>query len=458
MNQNHFESLYPADSRLEEVSQIVSYIREGTSCQLVGLPGSGRGNILALMAFNREIRKKHFGEYQVWIHFVSMNFSEVRARDVKDVMKYLFLSLADSVRDRNMDEAYSHVTQLFRESLVLNDEFVLFQGLKNAIEYLALEKKLTIVFLFDRFDEYLPGLTSEFFANLRVLRDRAKFRFSVVFSVNRPLEENVEEGLIADFYDYIAGHHVYVSFYDKASSMFRLSYLQKVTGRTLPEAVVDEVFRLTSMHERLLRMSFEAIFLPASPYAHVTESSLIKEPELTHLATYLLQQKPIQKALKHIEQVLIPQEQRVLCTKHFMKDLPIDSLHYLEHVGLIKHEDIEPPLLALYLGEKRKTATHTYPFVFNRATNTIRRGEEIISEQLTAAEFRLLSYLMQHAEQTIERDEIINRVWAGSKTTLGVTDQALDQLVFRVRKKIETDPNTPEHLLTVKGRGFKFII
>ena len=42
------------------------------------------------------------------------------------------------------------------------------------------------------------------------------------------------------------------------------------------------------------------------------------------------------------------------------------------------------------------------------------------------------------------------------KTTEGVTDQALDQLIFRLRKKIEDDPNNPEFIQTIKGRGLKF--
>ncbi|OGH14799.1 MAG: hypothetical protein A2687_00990 [Candidatus Levybacteria bacterium RIFCSPHIGHO2_01_FULL_38_26] len=65
--------------------------------------------------------------------------------------------------------------------------------------------------------------------------------------------------------------------------------------------------------------------------------------------------------------------------------------------------------------------------------------------------------MVQNPNKIIEREEIINIVWANTKSTAGVTDQALDQLIFRVRKKIEDDPNNPEHLQTVKGRGFRFL-
>ena len=74
----------------------------------------------------------------------------------------------------------------------------------------------------------------------------------------------------------------------------------------------------------------------------------------------------------------------------------------------------------------------------------------------------LVSSALLYSQQTlkgrvVEKEEIINAVWKEAKTTLGVTDQALDQLIFRLRKKIENEPNKPENILTIKGRGFKFV-
>ena len=65
--------------------------------------------------------------------------------------------------------------------------------------------------------------------------------------------------------------------------------------------------------------------------------------------------------------------------------------------------------------------------------------------------------MLLNKDKVLEKEEIINAVWGEQKTTLGVTDQALDQLVFRLRKKIEENPNSPSFIQTVKGRGFKFI-
>ncbi len=53
---NHFESLYPDDSRFEEIEQILNFVKEGNCCELIGLPGAGKSNVLGFLAYNRNIR------------------------------------------------------------------------------------------------------------------------------------------------------------------------------------------------------------------------------------------------------------------------------------------------------------------------------------------------------------------------------------------------------------------
>ena len=200
MDIEHFESLYPENTRFSEIEKILGFIKEGNSCQIVSIPGVGRSNLLGLLAYNNKVRVKHLGENQKNFHFVYLNFSEIKKRPLIEATKFIFLSLTDSLRERKMIKEYDTVNKVFRDSLQIKDELVIFSGLKKAIDYLALEKNLNTVFLFDRFEEYISVLDSEFFANLRILRNRAKYKFSVIFSLNRPLEETLEATLMSDFY------------------------------------------------------------------------------------------------------------------------------------------------------------------------------------------------------------------------------------------------------------------
>lgn len=72
---------------------------------------------------------------------------------------------------------------------------------------------------------------------------------------------------------------------------------------------------------------------------------------------------------------------------------------------------------------------------------------------LTLNEFKLLVYFLNNPGKVIEKDEIAQTVWA---TKEGVSDQAMDKLIQRIRQKIEVNPSEPKILKTIRGRGFQF--
>lgn len=436
----HFESLYPDTVSSPEISQMMQYIKEGTSCQLIGIPGVGRSTLLGLLAYNKSLRTKHLGKDQESYHFVIVNFSEIRKRPLVDAIKFIFLSLSESLRDRALDESYLSINALFKESLGFADELVLFQGLKQAVAYLALEKKLKIVFLFDRFEEYVPTVSDEFFINLRTLRSRAKFHFSVIFSLTRPLETVLDPTLLADFYEFVAGHIVYQQLSDNPTTQFRIGYLEKITHKKLPPAVYRQVQELTGGHGKLMKLSVESLF------AHEEVSG--------DIAGFLLEHRAIQAALSEIWNSLSPAEQADIREEKF-EDSGV--LEYLEQVGLVRGNHVQIPLLTLFLKKEAISVAEREQIVYDDNTNSIRKGETILSDHLTSSEFRLLRYFLLNQDRIIDREELIAVVWEEMKSTAGITDQAVDQLVFRLRRKIEEDANQPTHLLTVKGRGFRFV-
>ena len=259
MFEEHFAAQFPANTRKEEITKLVSYIQRGNSCQLVGIPGVNRSTVLGLLVYNKSIREQHLGSFAQTSHFVLVDFSEVRNRPLVDVMKYLFLNLTESLRERGMKEENQAVGDIFREHLKFQDEFLLFQGFKEAVDYMALEKKITIVFLFDRFEEYIPTVNSDFFANLRILRNRGKHLFSIVFSVTRPLEDSLNPDMLADFYEFVAGRIVPMRLQDKPSTDFWIENITKITSRKLDAALIQTILKLTGGHGKLTKLSVEAL-------------------------------------------------------------------------------------------------------------------------------------------------------------------------------------------------------
>lgn len=74
--------------------------------------------------------------------------------------------------------------------------------------------------------------------------------------------------------------------------------------------------------------------------------------------------------------------------------------------------------------------------------------------QLPQLEWRLMRYLQQHPDRACTRTELQQAIWG--KDHLSSPD-ALEQLVRRLRKRIELNPQRPEYLLTVRGLGYRLI-
>ncbi|HLV85906.1 MAG TPA: response regulator transcription factor [Candidatus Sulfotelmatobacter sp.] len=77
------------------------------------------------------------------------------------------------------------------------------------------------------------------------------------------------------------------------------------------------------------------------------------------------------------------------------------------------------------------------------------RGNEVST---TALEFRLLEYLARHRGQVFTRDFLLDAVWGEIRF---VNPRSVDACIRRIREKIESDPNNPTMLKTVRGVGYR---
>ena len=77
-------------------------------------------------------------------------------------------------------------------------------------------------------------------------------------------------------------------------------------------------------------------------------------------------------------------------------------------------------------------------------------GERV---KLALKEFELLEMLLRNAGRVMTRGQLIDRIWGADY--VGDT-KTLDVHVKRLRTKIEADPANPQHLITVRGLGYKF--
>lgn len=73
---------------------------------------------------------------------------------------------------------------------------------------------------------------------------------------------------------------------------------------------------------------------------------------------------------------------------------------------------------------------------------------------LTVMEADLLRYLTEREGQIVSRKEILEQVWRVHEDT---DTRAIDNFIVRLRRYIEDDPSNPQHLVTVRGVGYRFV-
>lgn len=80
-------------------------------------------------------------------------------------------------------------------------------------------------------------------------------------------------------------------------------------------------------------------------------------------------------------------------------------------------------------------------------------GQELLPP-LSPAQYQLLEILLDNEGQVVSREAIVRAVWS-EEEAFGVTEQAIDALVHRLRERIDTMDPDHEYIVTVRGHGFR---
>jgi DNA-binding response OmpR family regulator len=98
--------------------------------------------------------------------------------------------------------------------------------------------------------------------------------------------------------------------------------------------------------------------------------------------------------------------------------------------------------------EIRVGATVVYP----RKHEMVRKGKTI---PLSFYEVELLRLLWERGGQPVTRDEILEKIWGVSSAS---STRGVDNVVVKLRKKVEDDAANPRHIVTIYGTGYKLVV
>lgn len=90
-------------------------------------------------------------------------------------------------------------------------------------------------------------------------------------------------------------------------------------------------------------------------------------------------------------------------------------------------------------------------FTLNLRRHTLmKKGENI---ELTQVEFQIVEYFFTNPDTALDRTDILNKVWGSGYFG---EEKIVDVNIRRLRMKIEDEPSSPKHLVTVWGMGYKW--
>ncbi len=124
---------------------------------------------------------------------------------------------------------------------------------------------------------------------------------------------------------------------------------------------------------------------------------------------------------------------------------PFDHLELLARVkAVLRRLDMPQPV-------SRAPSFESGELSMDFASRQVRLRGDLV--QLTPIEYKLLYHLVRNAGHVLPHDTLLAKVWGREYT------EEIDYLrvyVRRLRRKLEKDPENPEHILTERGVGYRF--
>jgi DNA-binding response OmpR family regulator len=98
------------------------------------------------------------------------------------------------------------------------------------------------------------------------------------------------------------------------------------------------------------------------------------------------------------------------------------------------------------------SALHAGSLEINAATREVHKDGALV--ELTATEFDVLLCLVEAGGRVLSREQIQATVWG---PTHHGTPRTIDNFILQLRAKLERSPTAPDHIVTVRGVGYRFV-
>ncbi|MBI3167462.1 MAG: winged helix-turn-helix domain-containing protein [Chloroflexi bacterium] len=434
----------PLSFRSREVNGIFSCLGSGNSCQIVGIGSVGKSNLMRFL-LREDIQRAKFGaEWKKYL-FVYVDGNKLLENSEWGLWELMLHQILAGDTGGKLNPAiYRQVDEFHRRATMPDERHIALRYLDRAIGAALTSPESKIVFLLDEFDELYRTLPAHALDALRALRDDYKYRLMYVIAARRELHQirsaNDHREAVEEL---VTSNTVWLSVCSKADAQYALLRLAARHGTKPSKSQTQKILMATGGHPGLIRATFPII--QADPN---------RSPESLHI------EKPVWEECQRIWLSLSIEEQKTLAL--LSRNKPVQNgtgiLSLLINKGLLGGEWVDSgkvfsPLFFKYIFEE--APMEEARIRIDRQKRQVWMDDRLL-KPLPPLEYKLLEYLEARRGQVCSRNQITQYLYPDEEIS-GVSDNAIDSIVKRLRKRLENNPGRPEFIVTVHGVGLRLI-
>lgn len=443
----------PLSYRAPELSGIFRTVRAGDSCSIVAASGMAKSNLFRYLVIP-EVRAHYLGEKSGQFIFVTIDANEAQELNEREISDLMRERIIEACRTSKLTEPVGDsVVKLSREAAVgFRDQ----PTLVDYVTHVLKEPSTQLVFVFDQFDAIYKSLEGRFFANLRAVRDRNKYRISFITFTRTPLGQLCRSPEHEEFEELFGAEVIGLGPYSKADALLLVERVSTRYGSVLPKRICERLISLTGGHPGMLKAATVAIVRRQLklPREHsIAAQTLLNDPDV------FLECNNLWSSVSRAEQVCLLE---VSSGQIVAGESEPERL--LKTKGLVRAQGTELavsiPIFVLYVlavGDVPPITTRMSAGCFRiDSAGEVWVNQARVTPALSRRELLLLEYLCLQPGQLRTKDEVIAVVYPDEfKSGESISDDALNALFKRLRERLNRFEKSGDRIITVRGKGYR---
>jgi DNA-binding winged helix-turn-helix (wHTH) protein/AAA+ ATPase superfamily predicted ATPase len=396
---------------------------------------TGREVIFIYIDCNRMLQMSAQGFYEVILRAVLETLSEepITRRDLRKIVEGFYSKVVESNND-------------FAIPLAFNDAVI------NLLDDDGVQD---VILLLDEFDNVLTGLDERVFLNMRALKDKYEECLNFVTATLRPPASFGGGDDLSEFLEPFAPHRYDLQPLSNEEATELAADIFEQANDSLDPWELDYILEQAGWHPGLLQAAAHVVMeVESGAPSTYTEQAL--KVAVDELQNHQLVRSELAKLWKQ----LLPVERELVSLSAMRGPGALAHTQYmhLHQRGLLVGEEPHSRLFGLlfsHYARRQGLARQEVPdgVWVDIDAGTVWVGGQLI-DTLTDLEYRLLLLLYGRMDKICDKYQIVEAVW-GQEYLGEVDDARIEKLVSRLRSKLEPNPNRPQFVATVRGRGYK---